>query len=210
MAATRAFGLARQFSTSASREALAKAPIQVFGIEGRYAHAIYSAATKKNSLDTVEKDFTNIKTLLAKDVKFSEFISNPSIQRVTKREGVVSALTKQKYSDLTINLFGAMAENGRLHKAGAIMKAFDKILAAHKGIVVCTVTTAKPLDASQQKDLQTSLNGFIKKGEKMEMTLEVDPNLIGGMTVSIGDKFIDMSISRKLNMYKNVVLGAAS
>ena len=53
---------ARMFSTSASAQAkLVKAPIQLFGVEGRYAHALYSAASKQKQLDSVEKELTKVK-----------------------------------------------------------------------------------------------------------------------------------------------------
>lgn len=62
-------GAARQAralsTTPAAREELAKAPIQLFGITGRYAHALFSAASKNKALDTVEKE------LLAVKVRFS-------------------------------------------------------------------------------------------------------------------------------------------
>lgn len=61
-----------------------QAPIQLFGLEGRYAHALYSAATKQKKLDVVEKEVNSFKGLLEKDAKFSAFIQNPTVQRKTK------------------------------------------------------------------------------------------------------------------------------
>ena len=61
MAASRNLSvLARQFSTSTSRGALVKTPIPVYGIEGRYSAALFSAAEKKKALDTVEGDLVNL------------------------------------------------------------------------------------------------------------------------------------------------------
>ena len=55
----------RQFSaSSAVREKLAKPALQIYGIEGRYAHALYSAASKKNSLDKVEADIGKVKVYI--------------------------------------------------------------------------------------------------------------------------------------------------
>jgi len=205
MAAIKGFGLVRQFSTSASREALAKAPIQVFGIEGRYAHALFSAATKKNSLSQVDKEMHKLQGILQTDKKFADFLYNPTIQRKAKRDAVQETLRKEKFSDVTVNFFGALAENGRLNKTESFLAAFEKIMMAVRGEVMCTVTTAKPLDAKQTKELTASLNQFLKQGQTMKMTMEVNPALIGGMTVSLGDKFIDMSISAKLNTYEGVL-----
>lgn len=69
-----------------------KAPIQVFGIEGRYAHALYSAAAKSKQTDAVEKDFATFQQACAKDNNLRELILNPTI----KREDKSSSLSKVK------------------------------------------------------------------------------------------------------------------
>jgi len=208
MACTRRFGvnLVRQFSTaSAVRSKLITPPIHVFGIEGRYAHAIYSAATKEKKLEVVEKDLKEIQTLLKKDVKLAEFMVNPSIKRNLKRDVLVETFKKKNFSSITVNLFAAMADNGRLNKLNAVFGTFDKIMSAHRGEVICTVTTAKPLDPAYLKDLTTVLQGFVKKGEVLQLTTNVDPTLIGGMVVNIGDKYVDMSTATKIKTYTNLI-----
>merc|ERR1711973_750720 len=121
--------LSRGLSTSAGLSQLVKTPAPVFGTEGRYAAALYSAATKKKALDAVEKDLKAMKATLGKDARFAEFLADPSVKK--------TALTK--------NLFVAMAENGRHGLVGPVIASFDTIMAAHRGEVICDVTTAKEL-----------------------------------------------------------------
>merc|ERR1711893_110404 len=205
MAASRLTGVVRQFSTSTVRSQLVQAPIQVFGIEGRYAHALYSAASKQKALDVVEKDLKGFQALLAKDTKFAEFVANPSVQRAQKKQVLETVLAKQKFSPLTVNLVAAIAENGRVRKLDAILDAFGRIMSAHRGEVICSVTTAKPLDKASLKDLEGALGGFLKKGEKLFLETKVDPSIIGGMVVTIGDKFVDMSMASKIKTYTNLI-----
>ncbi|MRA76181.1 hypothetical protein GH890_32655, partial [Bacillus thuringiensis] len=69
--------LARKFSsTSVVRGKLVTPPVPVFGIEGRYAHALYSAASKNNTLDSVEGELKRLQSLLKSDVKFASFVAN--------------------------------------------------------------------------------------------------------------------------------------
>jgi F-type H+-transporting ATPase subunit O len=180
-------------------------PIHVFGIEGRYATALYSAATKEKKLDVVEKDIKDIQALVKKDVKLAEFMVNPVIKRNFKRDAIVAAFGKKNYSNITLNLFSALADNGRLNKLNAVIGAFDKIMSAHRGEVICSVTTAKPLDPLFLKDLKTTLEGFLKKGEVLQLESKVDPSLIGGMVVTIGDKYVDMSTATKIKTYTNLI-----
>ena len=98
-----------------------------------------------------------------------------------------------------------MAENGRLGRLEGIAKNMGEIMKAHKGEVNARVTTAKPLDSSQQKELQSVLQGFLKKGNKLHIDLKVDPALIGGMVVELGDRYVDLSLASKLRLYSKVV-----
>lgn len=111
----------------------------------------------------------------------------------------------QKYCDVTSNFFYALVENGRLAKAGNVINTFAKIMSAHRGEVLCTVTTATALDAASQKDLNTALHGFVKKGQTLNIELKVDPSIMGGMVVNIGDKYVDMSTSTKIRKYTQVI-----
>ncbi|KAK3858232.1 hypothetical protein Pcinc_035561 [Petrolisthes cinctipes] len=205
MAAARFGILARSFSTSGASKQLVQPPIQVFGVEGRYATALYSAAMKNKALDAVDKDVKEISGLLKTDPLLNEFILNPLLSKDLKKEALDSVLSKKKASDLTKNLFGALAENGRLNLAGGVLNAFGTIMAAVKGEVVCEVTTAKPLDAAMKKDLEASLKAFTKTGETLLITMKVDPSIIGGMLISIGDRYVDMSLASKINRYTGLL-----
>merc|ERR1719295_823014 len=198
MAATRFGVLARQFSTSANRTQLVTAPIQLFGIEGRYAHALFSAASKEKKLEAVEKELKDVQALLKQNPKLAEFLASPVVKRQEKQDVLQKVLTQQKASNITTNLFAAIAENGRVTKVSGILSAFGQIMSAYRGEVSCSVTTAKALDATSMKQLEAALQGFVKKGEKLQITTQVDPSIIGGMIVNIGDKFVDMSIATKI------------
>jgi len=59
------------------------------------------------------------------------------------------------------------------------------------------------------KEVEAALNSFLQKGEKSFVKYHVDPAIIGGMIVSIGDKYVDMSMSAKLNKYTEIIKSAA-
>jgi len=191
----------RQFSSSAVRPKLVQPPIQVFGTEGRYATALYSAASKQKKLNNVEKELSALQAELKKDSKLVEYLTDPSQSRTEKRVAVEKLMKQKKMSELTSNLFAALAENGRINKTMGVLSAFDKIMSAHRGEVQATVVTAKPLSDADMKELKSTLNGFLKKGESLLLSSEVDPSLIGGMKITIGDKFVDMSMATKIKTY---------
>jgi len=209
MAARNLSILSRQFSTSNARHALVKTPIPVYGIEGRYSAALFSAANKNGALEAVEKDLGTLSGLMKTDPRLSEFLLDPSVKKPLKVDGLTGACKKLGFSDLTKNLLLAMADNNRVSYIDAVAGSYATLMAAHRGEVVCTVTTAKPLDAAMAKEVEGALKGFLKANEKALINYAVDPAIVGGMVVSIGDKFCDMSMSTKLIKYSELIKGAA-
>uniref|UniRef100_A0A8C3SCD3 Oligomycin sensitivity conferral protein n=1 Tax=Chelydra serpentina TaxID=8475 RepID=A0A8C3SCD3_CHESE len=174
-----------------------KPPILVYGLKGRYATALYSAASKQKKLDQVEKELSQVLTLL-KDPKLSSLVMNPHIKRVIKQKTINDALVKDKLSPITINFMKVLAENGRLQQTPDVISAFGKIMSAHRGEVLCSITTANPLDQASLTELKTALSGFLAKGEVLKLETKTDPSILGGMIVSIGDKYADMSTKSKI------------
>lgn len=78
----------------------------MFGINGRYATALYSAANKEKQLEIVEKDLKDIQGAIKKKGKLADYLNNPSLKRGEKKELLTSALGKSKASKLTSNLIG--------------------------------------------------------------------------------------------------------
>jgi len=206
--------LRRCLSTTGSRLATAaaqsvKPPVAVYGIEGRYASALYSAASKQKQLDVVEKDLKGFASQLQKDTRLSDFLLDPSVKKNLKVDGLAGACDKLKMNPLTKNTLLALAENGRYNYVKAVVNSFTTIMAAHRGEVVCEVTTAKPLEAAMQKDIEAAIGGFLKAGEKSLINYKVDPSIIGGLVVSVGDKYADMSMASKLKKYEDIIRSSA-
>ncbi|KPP73559.1 ATP synthase subunit O, mitochondrial-like [Scleropages formosus] len=217
MAAVRLSQQVRQLSTTAVRPAakLVKPPIQVYGVEGRYATALFSAASKQKKLDQVEQELGRVNNLI-KDPKLSSIVLNPHVKRSIKQKTFTDALAKEKLSPITINLItvgvswpgylsDVLADNGRLTLTSDVIAAFGKMMSAHRGEVICSVTTAQPLDEANLTELKTALNGFLQKGETLKLETKSDPSILGGMIVSIGDKYVDMSTKTKIQKLSKIM-----
>jgi len=198
--------LSRALSSSAQS---VKPPVQLFGLEGRYATALYSAASKMKQLDQVEKDLVGIQNTIRANKKLREQVTSPIINKKVMSQALKEAAGSLRMAPATGNLLGLLADNGRLKKLDTVVSAFKTIMAAHRGEVVCEIVTAKPLDSSQNKQLETALKAFLKPNQTLFITSRVDPSIIGGMIVSIGDKYVDMSIASKVKMYTDIISTAA-
>ncbi|XP_043668022.1 ATP synthase subunit O, mitochondrial [Vespula pensylvanica] len=197
--------IVRSFSSSSIIQQLVKPPIQLFGLEGRYATALFSAGSKQKTLDTIEQDLDKLQGLLKTDAKLAEFVKDPTIKRKNKVEALKAIGNKITLNPATSNLLTLLAENGRLNKFNQVFNSFKIIMAANRGEVVCEVITAKTLDADTKGKLESALKSFLKKGETIKLTSKVDPSIIGGMIVSIGDKYVDMSVASKIKKYSDII-----
>uniref|UniRef100_A0A1A8EQH8 ATP synthase peripheral stalk subunit OSCP, mitochondrial n=1 Tax=Nothobranchius korthausae TaxID=1143690 RepID=A0A1A8EQH8_9TELE len=197
---------ARQLSTSVIRPAakLVKPPIQVYGVEGRYATALFSAASKQSKLDQVEQELGKVSTMI-KDPKMSSILMNPHVKRSIKQKAFSDALTKAKVSPITVNLINVLADNGRLTLTSDVINAFGRMMSARRGEVICSVTTAQTLGEANLTELKLALKGFLQKGETIKLETKTDPSILGGMIVSIGDKYVDMSTKTKIQKLTKVI-----
>lgn len=142
------------------------------------------------------------------DKKFVEFVKDPSIKRKVKADAFNQIGSSVKLNPATTNMLSLLAENGRLAKLNQVVNAFKTIMAANRGEVVCEVITAKPLDADMKAKLETTLKMFLTKGQTILLNTKVDSSLIGGMVVSIGDRYVDMSVSSKIKKYSDLLTAA--
>ncbi|TNN62263.1 ATP synthase subunit O, mitochondrial [Liparis tanakae] len=194
----------RQFSTSVIRSKLVKSPIEVYGVEGRYATALFSAASKQNKLDQVEQEMGKVSALI-KNPNVSSIVMNPHVKRSIKQKTFHDALAKDKVSAITLNLINVLSDNGRLTITGDVINAFGKMMSAHRGEVICSVTTAQPLGEVDLADLKVALKGFLQKNETIKLETKSDPTILGGMIVSIGDKYVDMSTKTKIQKLTKLI-----
>lgn len=182
-----------------------KPPISLFGLEGRYVNALYSAAAKSNKLDAVEGDLKKLAGLYKTDSKFKEFMINPLINPYQKNQVFEGDLkNKLKLNDLSVNLLSAMSENRRLKNLPEIERSFAQIMAAVRGELPCTITSARPLPDTKKKEVEDSLKAFTSK--KLLIDYQTDPSIVGGLIVDFnGENYIDMSVRSKIRLYSESI-----
>lgn len=129
-------------------------------MEGRYATALYTAATRLKQVDAVEKELNQFQDVLKKNSALRDVLVSPIINKKVMAVTVKAAAEKINFSKASTNFLELLAENGRLKKIDIIINLFKSIMAAHRGEVVCEVTTAKPLDGGQRKQLEDALKVY--------------------------------------------------
>ncbi|KAJ2453075.1 ATP synthase F0 subcomplex subunit OSCP atp5 [Coemansia sp. RSA 2336] len=197
--------LTRGYASAAST----KAPLTLFGIDGKYATALFQAAASKNALTTVESDLAKIEEQISKDAKLNEVFSSPLLSKPAK-EKLIDSLGKK--SEITTNFFKTLLENNRMSETKSIITAYKSLMEAHRGIVSVVVTSANPLGSKELKQVKDNLTkgGLIKNFKEVNVVNKINPNIMGGMVVEFGDYTIDMSVSSRLAKIEKLLTDSIS
>ena len=174
-------------------------------LAGRYASALFDLASEAGTVSSVESDLEKLHAALGESDDLNNLITNPQVSR-DQANGAVAAVGEQLgVSELTQNFLGVLAGNRRLGDLPGMIRAFGTIAAAQRGEVTANVTSAHALSDSQLSTLKDRLTA--REGRTVKLSADVDPDLLGGLVVTIGSKRIDGSIRTRLNSLAQAMKG---
>jgi F-type H+-transporting ATPase subunit O len=164
-------------------------------------------------MNIVSADLSMLSTVFEKE-SIESYFSNPFVDKSEKLAALESVAGSAGLSDVTLNLFGVMAENNRMNLVSEVAAVYARIIQADAGTVPCSVESAIPLTASQEADVADALQGMLEPGQTAQISTSVNPDLMGGMIVNIGDKYtdmkyIDMSVASKVTKYTDLLKQSA-
>jgi len=179
---------------------VAKSGSTISGVAERYAGSLFELAADAKAVAAVEKDLASFEKMLAASSDLTRLIESPVFSSDDQFNAISAIAKKAGMSALTGNFLKVVAQNRRLFAVPAMIRAFRKIAAEHRGEVAADVTSAHALTAAQQTELKTALKAVA--GKDVTIAVTVDPSLLGGLVVKIGSRQIDTSLRTKLNSLK--------
>jgi F-type H+-transporting ATPase subunit delta len=166
-------------------------------LAGRYASALFDLASENGTVTAVESDLDKLAAALAESGELVLLTTNPKVTRTAAQQALAGVAKVLGLSELTRNFLGVLAQNRRLSQLPAVIRAFRAIAAAQRGEVTAEVTSAHALSDAQLEGLKAKLTA--REGRTVKLSTKVDPDLLGGLVVTIGSKRIDASIRTRLN-----------
>ena len=115
-------------------------------------------------------------------------------------------MMKGKVSSVTLNLMLTLAGNARLSETGKIVDTFTQLMKAKRGEVDATITSADPLTKAQITAIEAAMMSQVGAGKKVILSAMVDPTILGGLQVQIGDQFLDLSVGSKIDSISRTVV----
>ncbi|MGH8335927.1 MAG: F0F1 ATP synthase subunit delta [Gammaproteobacteria bacterium] len=169
-------------------------------VGARYARALFDLANETKALAAVEADVKSLKDLRAGSADLRNLLLSPRFSNEDKAKGLAALAARAGYGETTRKFLGLLAANGRTNALADIIGAFERLVAAKKGLVYAQVTTAMPMTSAQSAGLAAALRTALGKDPQIET--RVDPAILGWVKVRVGSRLYDASLKSKLDSLK--------
>ena len=176
-------------------------------LASRYAKSLFDLSKEKNTLEEVLADMN----VLAESIKGSKDLSlmlkSPVITS-DKKENILESIFKGKISDTTFTFVKLLVNKGRESALQEVASSFIAMYNKLNKIATAELITAVEVDQNiidKVKKILLQIDG----NEKIELTVRVKPNIVGGFVLKYEDKLLDESISRKLQLIKKDIIDSS-
>ncbi len=155
-----------------------------------YAEAAFKSALEKGTLAKTA-DGLELLAAIAADARMRSVLSDPRVSARQKKD-LFAAVAGEHEDEVSTNLLSLLLDNHRDELIGSIAEQFDALKREHERVVKARITSARPLDEAQRGAIVAALEK--RYGKKVEAELDVDPELLGGARVQVGDQVIHASV----------------
>ena len=162
-----------------------------------YAEALFEVARKGDLNQWAEQ--VDALALIASDDALRQFADNPKVS-ASQVFDVITGAAKLPWSEGVKNFLRTLIDNGRLVALPEVAAQFHALKNAQSGVADAKVYSAFPIESAQLSELVQVLEK--RFGRKLQATVEVDSDLIGGVRVVVGDEVLDTSVKARLERMK--------
>jgi len=166
-----------------------------------YAESLLSLVEEQGQAEAVADELLQLKALWDQDQQFVDLMSSSAIDEDDRRESIRKIFGNGRVSKLVFNLLMVLNDKHRAYLLSAVCDAFARKLNELRGRKEAYVTSAFPLDDPQRARLQAEIRRLA--GVEPILVERVDPDVLGGLMVQVGDHLFDASAGRRLRDYRD-------
>lgn len=171
----------------------------------RYAEAILEIARRDGTLETWLADLPAMVAILSRP-EVARVVDNPAVPLAARRD-VLSRLLAERVSRPALSLALLLAIRGRIASLPAIATEYGRHVDRERGVAAAEVTSALPLEPGELDGIAAHLRSLT--GRTVEVEARVDPALVGGLIVRVGDRLIDASVRGRLERLRDRIVAGA-
>ena len=171
----------------------------------RYAEAAFQLATRDKALDAYGDGLDLAAQVLAGD-EARDIVRNPA-RPLRERIEFVSGMLERRVPEPVFKLVGLLVERGKVDRLPNIAADYRRLHNRQRGVVEAVATAAAPLSADETEALQRKVAQMT--GRTVDLRIDVDEALIGGLTVRVGDTLYDASVRGRLERLRQRLVAGA-
>ncbi len=164
-----------------------------------YARALFEMAQAEEATDRVEEQLIRLRDLLKSSPELLQFLKDPNIQHEGKRKALAE-LFQGRVHPVVLTMLITLSDQDRIGRLPHIIEEFSAIAAAARQKITGEITTAVPLDEPTVQRFAAELSRIT--GKNVQLIPRVDPGILGGAIIQVGEQIIDGSLRRRLEQIK--------
>ncbi|NQX80914.1 MAG: ATP synthase F1 subunit delta [Flavobacteriaceae bacterium] len=162
----------------------------------RYAKALLDLSIEQKTEDELYNDMLLVGSTIRENDELDSFLKSAIIKATDKKEAL-NKIFESKVGNITKGLFSLLVDNKRMSSLETITQQYLKVYNSHNNIQTAVVTTAVAIDDATKDKVLAKLKELT--GASTTVTNVVDPEIIGGFVLRVGDKQYDASIKNNIN-----------
>jgi F-type H+-transporting ATPase subunit delta len=170
-----------------------------------YSRALFEVAKEHDVLDEVHEQLGQFADELDQSHDMQVFFFSPYFSSQEKKEGIGKMI--EGANEHFLRFLELLAERHRMPAIFRIRRAFDQLYAEERKLLPVTVTSAVELDKDTLKEIRSKIEE--QTGRKVELTTKVDPDVLGGLVMRVGNMVMDATIRARLERLRKQVAKAA-
>ena len=169
-----------------------------------YARSLFEAAKERGKLDDVRDQLAQVSAALGEDQNLQVFFFSPYFSTQEKKEGMRKAVSGA--DELVANFLELLIENHRMPAIFRVRRVYDELWADENKLLSVQITSAVELDEKVVKEIAGEIGK--RTGRKIDLATEVEPDILGGIVVRVGNSIMDASIRNRLERLRKQVAKA--
>jgi F-type H+-transporting ATPase subunit delta len=169
-----------------------------------YARSLFEVAKEQGKLDVVREQLGQFADALDSNRELAIFFFSPYFSTEEKKEGLGRVL--DGVDPVVANFLSILVENHRMPAIFRIRREFESLWEQENKLLPVTITSAVPLDETTVKSIGDAIGQ--QTGQHVQLTTDVDPDVLGGLIVRVGNSILDASIRNRLETFRRSVARA--
>jgi F-type H+-transporting ATPase subunit delta len=170
-----------------------------------YARSLFEVAKEEDKLDTVREQLGQFADALQDDRELQVFFFSPYFSTEEKKDGLAKVIDGAEAA--VLNFFELLVEKHRMPVIFRIRRTYDELWEHENKLLPVTITSAIELDEDIARRIGDQIGE--QTGQRVELTKTVDPDIIGGLVLRVGNSILDASIRNRLETLRKNVAKAA-